>query len=107
MSPVQQATLDFIRQYTAQYGESPSYSLIASQLGMKHKAAAFRLVDTLITDGRLIKRPALAIVDLDVESSIDRVCEALLTAFQFHDGDGVLVVADADALKPVIARVLG
>jgi SOS-response transcriptional repressor LexA len=56
MTPRQKQCFDYVRDYISDHdGESPSYDMIRSALGLRSKSGVFRIVDVLIFQGRLFK----------------------------------------------------
>ena len=60
--------IDFIKEYTARQGESPSYREIMSALGLSSVSAVAEHIDNLINKGALRKTPgaarSLEVIDL-------------------------------------------
>ena len=67
LTPTELKALDFIRDRIAKTGSSPTYQKISTELGWKAKSGAHRIVDCLIREGVLVRRPntlrGLAIAD--------------------------------------------
>lgn len=64
----QMLILDFIREYTAEHGVSPTYREIMAGLGLSSVSAVAEHIDNLVEKGAIIKTPgvarALEIVDI-------------------------------------------
>lgn len=57
LTPLELRALDFIRKRIAETGSAPTYQEISTELGWKAKSGAHRIVDALIRQGVLIRRP--------------------------------------------------
>lgn len=81
MTPKQKDGFDFIRARLERDGIAPSYEEITSELKLSSKSGAVRIVDALVEQGKLVKRPyrarglALARVDLASVPTPDLVAE--------------------------------
>lgn len=56
MTRKQKEVLDYIRSYLAEHGYSPSLQDIADGCGLTSKSGGWRMVESLIEEGRLRKR---------------------------------------------------
>jgi SOS-response transcriptional repressor LexA len=56
MTRKQKEVLDYIRSYLAEHGYSPSLQNIADGCGLPSKSGGWRMVESLIEEGRLRKR---------------------------------------------------
>lgn len=57
MTPREAALLEFVGEYVTEHGYSPSYAECATDLGIASKAGVLRMVTSLVSQGRLIRRP--------------------------------------------------
>ena len=57
LTPHELRALDFIRDRIAATGSSPTYQEISTELGWSAKSGAHRIVDSLIRQGALVRRP--------------------------------------------------
>lgn len=57
MTPRQKRLLDFIRRFVAEHGLSPTYAQMQAELGLSSKSGAHRLVELLVEEGKLVRRP--------------------------------------------------
>lgn len=73
MTPKQKLVLDFIYTYVKIKGFAPSYSDIATGLGMKSKSNIHRLVHELRKEGLIELRPHLIRSMKVVDKSVDKI----------------------------------
>lgn len=57
LTPHELRALDFIRNRIAETGIAPTYQEISTEIGWKAKSGAHRVVDALIRQGALVRRP--------------------------------------------------
>lgn len=60
MTPLQKKALDLIRARIERDGIAPSYEEVRQELGLSSKSGPARLIDALVKQGKLVKRPAHA-----------------------------------------------
>jgi repressor LexA len=58
MTPQQQNTLHFIREYLREHGHAPTLMEIGTAVGVRSKGAVHRLVQALVDQGHLLREPA-------------------------------------------------
>lgn len=57
MTPHEKQLLEFIRERIDATGIAPTYQEMADHLGLKSKTGALRRVESLISQGHLVRRP--------------------------------------------------
>ena len=76
--------IDFIKDFTARQGESPSYREIMAALGLSSVSAVAEHIDNLVNKGALKKVPgaarSLEIVDLSHPETVELFQHYLITA---------------------------
>lgn len=76
--------VDFINEFTAREGESPSYREIMSALGLSSVSAVAEHIDNLVTKGALKKTPgaarSLEVIDLTHPETVALFRQAIATA---------------------------
>ncbi len=76
--------IDFIKDFTAAYGESPSYREIMTALGLTSVSAVAEHVENLVKKGALLKTPgaarSLEVVDLSYPETTTLFHLAIQTA---------------------------
>ncbi len=89
--------IDFIKEYTARQGESPSYREIMSALGLSSVSAVAEHIDNLINKGALRKTPgaarSLEVVDLSYPETTALFREAIIKA-NTHEAEILKQAAD-------------
>jgi hypothetical protein len=58
MTPLQLQAYDFIRDMLAEGGVSPTLSMLQDRFGLASRSGAWRLVDALVAQGRLVRTAA-------------------------------------------------
>lgn len=93
MTPRQLECLEYVREYIADHGYAPSIREIANRLNLVSRAGVLRLIDGLVEQGQLIKRPqrnrglSLPVGHDSHSASLLRIPSAVLIAELTRRGD--------------------
>jgi SOS-response transcriptional repressor LexA len=80
LTPRDRQALDFIRAYSDEHGQSPTFQQIATALGMRSKSNISRIVDDLVERGHLRRKPNKHRSLMPVEQGLRQVAPAFVAA---------------------------